>query len=107
MGNIWPVSDGRLCIGNTTRHFFATIGLSLGFNNPISAQYIGFGLIILTGTLTGNMFGQLALFWRKLIPYDIQRGVSLGATVGVTLIPSTVPIAFGPHPQSPVTKTEV
>lgn len=65
--------------------FFAVIGLSLGFNDPVSAQYIGLGLHILTGTVAGNIFGQIALFWRKLIPYDIKKGVSLGLIVGVML----------------------
>lgn len=65
--------------------FFAVIGLSLGFNDPASAQFIGLGLHILTGTVAGNIFGQLALFWRKLIPYDIKRGVSFGLIVGLTL----------------------
>lgn len=59
--------------------------LSIGFNDPVSAHYIGFGLHILTGYVAGNIFGQLALFWRKLISYDTKRGVYLGATVGVTL----------------------
>jgi hypothetical protein len=65
--------------------FFAVIGLSLGFNDPTSAQYIGLGLHILTGTVAGNIFGQIALFWRKLIPYNVNRGVYLGLIVGVTL----------------------
>jgi hypothetical protein len=65
--------------------FFAVIGLSLGFNDPASAQYIGLGLHILTGTVAGNIFGQIALFWRKLIPYNVNRGVYLGLIVGVTL----------------------
>lgn len=62
--------------------------LSIGFNDPVSAQYIGFGLHILTSTVAGNIFGQLgqlALFWRKLISYYTKRGVYLGATVGATL----------------------
>ena len=29
--------------------FFAVIGLSLGINDPNDAQYIGFGLHLLTG----------------------------------------------------------
>lgn len=65
--------------------FFAVIGLSLGFNDPATAQYIGLGLHILTGTVAGNIFGQIALFWRKLIPYNVSRGVYLGLIVGVTL----------------------
>jgi hypothetical protein len=65
--------------------FFAVIGLSLGFNEPSSAQYIGFGLHLLTGTVAGNIFGQLALFWRKLIPYGMKRGVTFGLILGIAL----------------------
>jgi hypothetical protein len=65
--------------------FFAVIGLSLGFNDPSSAQYIGFGLHILTGAVAGNIFGQVALFWRKLIPYNMKRGVTLGLMLGISL----------------------
>lgn len=65
--------------------FFAVIGLSLGFNDPSSAQYIGFGLHILTGTVAGNIFGQVALFWRKLIPYNMKRGVTFGLMLGISL----------------------
>jgi hypothetical protein len=89
MISAWAISGLLVMVdfvsGTLPGTFFAIIGLSLGFNDPISAQYIGFGLHILTGTVAGNIFGQLALFWRKLIPYDIKRGVSLGVTVGVTL----------------------
>jgi len=65
--------------------FFAVIGLSLGFNDPSSAQYIGFGLHILTGAVAGNIFGQVALFWRKLIPYNMKRGETLGLMLGISL----------------------
>jgi hypothetical protein len=65
--------------------FFAVIGLSLGFNDPSSAQYIGFGLHILTGTVAGNIFGQVALFWRKLVPYNMKRGVTFGLMLGISL----------------------
>ena len=68
-----------------TGTFFAVIGLSLGFNDPASAQYVGFGLHILTGTVAGNIFGQIALFWRKLIPYNMKRGVSFGLLFGISL----------------------
>ncbi|MGA6989237.1 MAG: hypothetical protein WBX81_02380 [Nitrososphaeraceae archaeon] len=71
--------------GTPSGTFFAVIGLSLGFNDPASAQYIGYGLHILTGTVAGNIFGQLALFWRKLIPYSMKRGISLGLLLGISL----------------------
>ena len=85
MGNIGTFSIGRCGLGTPPGTFFAVIGLSLGFNDPASAQYIGLGLHILTGTVAGNIFGQIALFWRKLIPYNVNRGVYLGLIVGVTL----------------------
>jgi hypothetical protein len=65
--------------------FFAVIGLSLGFSDPVSAQYIGLALHILTGTVAGNVLGQIALFWPKLIPYSIKKGVPIGLIVGVVL----------------------
>jgi hypothetical protein len=65
--------------------FFAVIGLSLGFSDPSSAQYVGLGLHTLTGTVAGNIFGQIALFWRKLIPYNMKRGVSFGLLLGISL----------------------
>ncbi|MGB8765926.1 MAG: hypothetical protein WCC79_01230, partial [Nitrososphaeraceae archaeon] len=71
--------------GTPSGTFFAVIGLSLGFNDPASAQYIGYGLHILTGTVAGNIFGQMALFWRRLIPYNMKRGVSLGLMLGISL----------------------
>jgi hypothetical protein len=71
--------------GTPSGTFFAVIGLSLGFNDPASAQYVGLGLHTLTGTVTGNIFGQIALFWRKLIPYNMKRGVSFGLLLGISL----------------------
>ena len=81
--------------------FFAVIGLSLGFNDLSSAQYIGFGLHILTGTVAGNIFGQVALFWRKLIPYNMKRGVTFGLMLGISLWALLfVPLAtFGIQPK--------
>ena len=71
--------------GTPSGTFFAVIGLSLGFNDPASAQYVGLGLHTLTGTVAGNIFGQIALFWRKLIPYSMKRGVSFGLLLGISL----------------------
>lgn len=71
--------------GTPSGTFFAVIGLSLGFNDPTSAQNIGLGLHILTGTVAGNIFGQVAVFWRKLIPYNMVRGVTLGLILGLSL----------------------
>jgi hypothetical protein len=71
--------------GTPSGTFFAVIGLSLGFNDPTSAQNIGLGLHILTGTVAGNIFGQVAVFWRKLIPYNMVRGVTLGLMLGLSL----------------------
>jgi hypothetical protein len=87
--------------GTPSGTFFAVIGLSLGFNDPTSAQYIGLGLHALTGTVAGNIFGQVALFWRKLIPYSMKRGISLGLMLGISLWAVLfVPLAtFGIQPK--------
>jgi hypothetical protein len=97
MISAWAISGLLVMIdfgsGTSPGTFFAAIGLSLGFNDPVSAQYIGFGLHILTGTV--------ALFWRKLIPYAIKRGVSLGLMMGLTLwVVLFLPLAtFGIQPR--------
>ena len=87
--------------GTPSGTFFAVIGLSLGFNDSAFAQYIGLGLHILTGTVAGNIFGQVALFWRKLIPYNMNRGVTLGLMLGISLWAVLfVPLAtFGIQPK--------
>lgn len=71
--------------GTPSGTFFAVIGLSLGFDDPASAQYVGMGLHTLTGTVAGNIFGQVALFWKKLIPYNMKTGVYLGLVLGISL----------------------
>jgi hypothetical protein len=65
--------------------FFAVIGSSLGYHDTSVSQYIGFALHIATGTVAGNIFGQVALFWNKLFPYNFKRGITYGIIVGVSL----------------------
>jgi len=65
--------------------FFAVIGTSLGFYDPAISQYIGFALHIATGTVAGNIFGQVSLFWNKLFPYNFKRGVTYGIIAGISL----------------------
>src|ERR687889_835213 len=62
----WAIS-GLLVIvdlisGSPPGTFFAVIGISLGFTETTTAQYIGFALHLLTGLTAGNIFGQLATF---------------------------------------------
>jgi hypothetical protein len=87
--------------GTPTGTFFAVIGISLGINEPNTAQFVGFGLNLLTGTVAGNIFGQVALFWRKLIPYNKKRGIMLGWILGTALWAVLfVPLAtFGIQPK--------
>ncbi|HEX6252775.1 MAG TPA: hypothetical protein VFZ55_01020 [Nitrososphaera sp.] len=65
--------------------FFAVIGISLGFEDVTSAQFIGFGLHLLTGLTAGNIYGQLAMFWPKLSPYNMYNGLFTGMIVGIAL----------------------
>ena len=65
----WAIS-GLLVIvdiisGTPAGTFFAVIGISLGFSDPVSAQYVGFLLHVITGMVAGNVFGQVSLILVK------------------------------------------
>ncbi len=73
-------------ISNTpTGSFFGLIGVSLGYYDPVMASLIGFGLHVLTGTIAGNIFGQVSLFWKRISPYNSRHGLKMGMIVGVVL----------------------
>ena len=57
----------------------------MGYYDPVTAQLIGFALHILTGTIAGNIFGQVSLFWKRISPYNSKHGLKTGMIVGVTL----------------------
>ena len=85
----WAIS-GLLVIvdvisGTPAGTFFVVIGASLGINDPVSAQYIGFALHIMTGMAAGNIFGQISLFWSKIAPYNSREGVVKGMVIGIAL----------------------
>jgi hypothetical protein len=101
----WAIS-GLLVIvdiisGTPVGTFFAVIGISLGFNDPVAAQYVGFVLHVLTGTAAGNIFGQISVFWSKIAPYNSKKGVLRGMIVGAALwIVLFVPLTtFGIQPR--------
>ena len=57
--------------GTPAGTFFAVIGLSLGINDRAVAQYVGFGLYLLTGTVAGNVYGRASIFWRRMAPQQL------------------------------------
>ncbi len=65
--------------------FFAVIGSSLGFYDSNTSPYIGLLLHIATGTVAGNLLGQGAIFWNRLIPFGFKRGIILGLITGISL----------------------
>jgi hypothetical protein len=65
--------------------FFAVIGSSLGFYDSNTSPYVGLLLHIATGTVAGNLLGQGAIFWNRLIPTGIKRGIILGIITGISL----------------------
>ena len=95
----WAIS-GLLVIvdvisGTPAGTFFVVIGASLGINDPVSAQYIGFALHIMTGMAAGNIFGQISLFWSNIAPYNSKEGIVKGMVVGIALwIMLFVPLAM-------------
>jgi hypothetical protein len=65
------------------------------------AQYIGFGLHLLTGAVAGNIYGQTSIFWRRMAPNNYRQGIKIGLVVGIALwIILFVPLAtFGIQPK--------
>ena len=101
----WAIS-GLLVIvdimsGTVPGTFFAVIGISLGISDPVTAQYIGFILHVITGMAAGNVFGQISVFWSKITPYSSKVGIVKGMIVGVALwLVLFVPFAtFGIQPR--------
>jgi hypothetical protein len=101
----WAISGLLVIIdmisGTQAGTFFGVIGTSLGLTDPTTAQYIGFALHVLTGMAAGNIFGQFALFWHKVTPYNSRLGIATGMIVGIALwIILFVPLAtFGIQPR--------
>lgn len=87
--SVWAISGLLVFVdyvsGTPAGTFFAVIGLSLGINDPVLAQYVGFGLHLLTGTVAGNVYGQASIFWRKMAPNSYRRGMKTGLIVGFAL----------------------
>jgi hypothetical protein len=101
----WAIS-GMLAVvdyytGTTVGTFFAVIGVSLGFDDPQVAQYVGFALHVMTGMTAGNIFGQVSLFWPRMSPFNVRRGIITGIVVGIALWAVLfVPLAtFGIQPR--------
>jgi hypothetical protein len=65
--------------------FFAVIGASLGYFDSNTSPYVGLLLHFATGTVAGNLLGQGAIFWKRLIPFGIKRGTILGIITGISL----------------------
>jgi hypothetical protein len=87
--SVWAISGLLVFVdyisGTPGGTFFAVIGISLGVNDPVLAQYIGFGLHLLTGTVAGNIYGQTSIFWRRMAPNSYRQGIKIGLVVGIAL----------------------
>jgi hypothetical protein len=87
--SVWAISGLLMLVdyisGTPSGTFFAVIGISLGINEPVTAQYVGFGLHLLTGIVAGNIYGQVSIFWRKIAPNSYRHGIKTGLVVGIAL----------------------
>jgi len=87
--SVWAISGLLVLVDYSSETpagtFFTVIGISLGINDPALAQYVGFGLHLLTGTVAGNIYGQASIFWRRMAPNSYTRGIMRGLIVGIAL----------------------
>ena len=94
MGYFGPSSYSRCYIWDPCWNIFCCNWSVVRFNDPVSAQYIGFALHIMTGMAAGNIFGQISLFWSNIAPYNSKEGIVKGMVVGMALwIVLFVPLA--------------
>jgi hypothetical protein len=85
MGIAWLLIVIDLISGTSAGTFFGVIGTYLGFTDSTTAQYVRFALHILTGMAAGNVFGQIALLWHKIRPYNSRHEIASGMIVGMAL----------------------
>ena len=87
--SVWAISGLLVFVdyisGTPGGTFFAVIGISLGVHDPVIAQYVGFGLHLLTGIVAGNIYGQTSIFWRRMAPNTYRQGIKIGLVVGIAL----------------------
>jgi hypothetical protein len=55
---------------SSSRDFFCCHWGIIRISDPVTAQYIGFILHVITGMAAGNVFGQISVFWSKMAPYN-------------------------------------
>ena len=87
----WSISTAiaasELELGLPISTFYAIIGISLGSNDFIPSDYLGFGLHLATGTILGAIIGGLAVRveMRKNIAniFDPYRSILMGIGTGI------------------------
>ncbi|MGC1933168.1 MAG: hypothetical protein WA667_29700, partial [Candidatus Nitrosopolaris sp.] len=82
------IAAAELAFGLPIGTFYSVIGIILGLNNVINASYLGFGLHLLIGILSGIALGAIGIRWKKvrmLIPYKCSL-VGVGAGIVIWLI---------------------
>jgi hypothetical protein len=85
------IAGVELAFGLPIGTFYSVIGIILGLNNVINASYLGFGLHLLIGILSGIVLGAIGIRWEKirslmLIPYKSSLfGVGAGIVMWLVL----------------------
>ena len=85
------IAGAELAFGLPIGTFYSVIGIILGLNNVINASYLGFGLHLLIGILSGMGLGAIGIRWKKirslmLIPYKSSLfGVGAGIVIWLIL----------------------
>ena len=61
------------------------MGIGLGFNNVITAVYMGFGLHLLTGSALRVVLGTLVIRWKKILAFFLFKNMLLGMAAGLVV----------------------
>jgi hypothetical protein len=85
----WSISTAiaasEFVLGLQIGTFYSVMGIALGFNNPVSSAYLGFGLHILTGSILGAIVGAIAIKWKKMSILNPYKGIVVGVGAGIAI----------------------
>ncbi len=85
----WSISSAiaasELELGLPISTFYAIMGMSLGYNDFVSAAYLGFGLHLLTGAILGIIIGFVSSRLMARVVLNPYKAVLMGMATGMAV----------------------
>jgi hypothetical protein len=79
------IAAAEVVLGLQISTFYSIMGIGLGFNNVITAVYVGFGLHVLAGSALGVVLGTIGIRWKKILALSLFKNTLLGMAAGLVI----------------------